>query len=352
MFLVPYPEGIAPSQRFRFEQYIQLLRNSGYQVKLHPFWNLKDWEILYLKGFQLKKFINTIMAFLRRTLILKYAFYSDWIFIHREVTPLGPPIFEWIISKVFNKKIIFDFDDAIWLPNTSKENKLIAFLKFHQKTAFISKVANKVSCGNNYLLEYALRYNKSSIYNPSTIDLNYHNAETNSKKLNQTITLGWTGSHSTLKYLELIMPVLKKLEENFEFNFLVISNADPKLNLKSYTFTKWNKTTEIEDLMKIDIGVMPLFDDQWAQGKCGFKLLQYMSLGKPSLASPVGVNKNIIENRKNGFLCKNDTEWEQNLIALLINKDLRIQMGNNAKHKVENEFSVISNKENFLNLFL
>ncbi|MBY0424228.1 MAG: glycosyltransferase family 4 protein, partial [Cytophagales bacterium] len=344
LFVVPYPPDEAPSQRFRFEQYLNLLISNGYTIQIRPFWSKSEWEILYKQGLGIQKLFNTVSALIRRLVCLFEVNKYGYVFIHREATPIGPPIFEWLTAKCFRKKIIYDFDDAIWLPNTSKENKIVSWLKFHSKTGTICSLAHKVSCGNGYLKNFALSFNPKSFYNPTTIDLNYHRRESNLHRKKLKLVIGWTGSHSTLKYLDMIVPVLKKLEQSMDFEFRVISNADPKIDMVSYKFIKWEKGSEIADLQDFDIGIMPLHDDIWSQGKCGFKLLQYMALGIPSLASPVGVNSQIIDHGVNGFLCSDELSWDQYLIQLLEDSELRDRLGRSAIDKIEKYYSVKSNE--------
>jgi glycosyltransferase involved in cell wall biosynthesis len=350
IFLTPYPENSAPSQRFRFEQYLDFLNDKGVQYEIHPFLNHRTWDLLYRKGNILGKLFGISIGFFRRMNVLKVVGKSDWIFIHREASPIGPPFFEWIIAKLYRKKIIFDFDDAIWLPNTSIENKAASSLKYHTKTASICKWSYKISAGNEYLAGYARRYNKNIIINPTTIDTEKYHDRMKNQYTGETV-IGWTGSHSTLKYLDLVVPALQRLEAIYHFVFMIIANKDPKLPLKSCRFVEWSQQTEIDDLLQFNIGIMPLHDDPWSMGKCGFKALQYMALGMPVAASPIGVNKKIIDPEKNGFLCNTEDEWFDKLRLLIKEPDLRYLMGVNGRAKVEEAYSVKSNKENFLGLF-
>ena len=292
LFLFPYPAGTAASQRFRFEQYLNFLKEEGIYTDYQSFIDEKTWAILYKEGYMIQKALGILRGFLRRMAMLFRVYGYDYIFIHREASPIGPPIFEWIITKVFRKKIIFDYDDAIWLPNTTKSNALVAGLKFHQKTAWISSWSYKVSAGNAYLADYAKQFQKNKtnvIINPTTIDTqNLHNQQKQQLANDDIPVIGWTGTHSTMKYLDEIVPVLAELEKEYTFYFLVISNKKPDFSLKSLTFIPWNKESEINDLLQMNIGLMPLSDDIWAKGKCGFKALQYMALGIPALVSPVG----------------------------------------------------------------
>jgi Glycosyltransferase len=186
-------------------------------------------------------------------------------------------------------------------------------------------------------------------YLPQLIPKKHHTQKTNQKV--KKIVIGWTGSHTTAQYLNFLVPVLKSLEKDFEFEFKVISNENPNLNLKSFSYTPWNKETEIADLAQINIGVMPLKDDQWAQGKCGFKALQYMALEIPSVASPVGVNTEIINDTINGFLAKTEQDWFDKLKLLLEQEDLRTRIGKAGYKTIEQKYSVKANEVNYLALF-
>jgi glycosyltransferase involved in cell wall biosynthesis len=165
------------------------------------------------------------------------------------------------------------------------------------------------------------------------------------------ITIGWSGSQSTLEYLELMSPILKKLKEQIEFRFLVICNYRPEFEIESMDFFPWNEATEVEGLSQIQIGIMPAKDDAWSEGKCGFKLIQYMALGTPAVASPVGVNKTIIEQDRNGYLCESEEEWVAALSDLVSDQQKRIEWGKKGREKILKEFTTQSNRANFLSLF-
>ncbi|MDX2003527.1 MAG: glycosyltransferase [Chitinophagales bacterium] len=350
LFIVPYPTGRAPSQRFRFEQYYPLLTEKGYQYEIAPFLSESTWKILYTPGNKLNKALGIMVGFWKRFLLLFGLGKYDWIFIHREASPIGPPIFEWIIAKVLGKKIIYDFDDAIWLPNTSENNRIVADIKWHSKVGSICKWAYKVSCGNDYLCDYARQFNPNVVLNPTTIDTEHHHNKVKQHREGEIPVLGWTGTHSTIQYLDMVVPILQKLESQLNFRFVVISNRKPDIQLASLEYIEWSKATEIEDLLRFDVGIMPLTEDKWAKGKCGFKALQYMALGIPAITSPVGVNTKIVDAGINGFLCDNSQEWEQAINTLLMNPQMRISFGRKAREKIENHFSVRANSSNFLSL--
>ena len=350
LFLIPYPIGQAPSQRFRFEQYFTLLKKSGIEYQTRSFLNLRTWTLLYKRGFILEKAVGIILGFLGRFRDIFTALSFDIIFVHREVTPIGPPIFEWFLSRVFGKKIIYDFDDAIWLPNTSSENFIVRSIKFHGKVKSISKWSWKVSAGNAFLQAFAQKYNDQTVLNPTTIDDSYHQPLYR-KEIPDHVTIGWTGTHSTAKYLQLILPVIQDLSDQYKLRFLIISNQDPGFKVPGIEFRPWNKKSEIDDLAEFDIGLMPLLPDKWSEGKCGFKALQYLAMEIPALVSPVGVNKRIIEHGYNGYHCDQPEDWRKHLIQLIKDGNLRKRLGAAGRKGVVEKYSVSSNSQNFLNLF-
>jgi len=352
LFLVPYPIGAAPSQRFRFEQYFQFLDQAGIQYDIQSFLDQKTWSILYLPGHYTHKIFGILGGFLRRWKKMFGLSQYDYVFIHREAAPLGPPIFEWWVAKAGKKKIIYDFDDAIWLENVSESNRLFSGLKWYDKVHQIIRWSYKISCGNDFLADFARSINPSAyaVVNPTTIDMHHwHNREKDQNTAE--IVIGWTGSHSTIPYLNDLVPVLKKLNEKYQYTFQVISNRKPDWDLPNLRFLPWSKDSEIDDLMQLNVGVMPMPDDQWTRGKCGFKALQYMSLGIPAVVSPVAVNKKIVDQGLNGFLCQTEQEWYEALEQLIQDQSVRIKMGQASKNKILSHYSVASNRANFLNLF-
>ena len=349
VIIAPYPKGEAPSQRFRFEQYLNHFEQEGYSIEFQAFLSDKTWKALYKEGSFFAKAFGMMGSFWRRFILMFKLRSADVIFIHREASMIGPPLFEWIIAKILRKKFIYDFDDAIWLPNYSDSNARFQKLKAYGKVKKIMKWAHVISAGNQHLLEFAKQYNSNVSIIPTTIDLeNVHTLATNQQV--EKPVIGWTGTHTTMNYLDELVPILKVLEETHDFAFRVISNQAPTFELNSLEFVKWNKDSEIEDLSKINIGVMPLTDTIWAKGKCGFKGLQYMALEIPSIVSPVGVNTSIVEHGKNGFLCNSPEEWKQTLIDLLENEALRIEIGKAGYQTVKKSYSVDANKPNYLNL--
>ena len=350
LFIAPYVFDLAPGQRFRYEQYLDILKERGFRYKIVSFLSDYTNSILYDEGKKLAKITGVVSGFLRRLLLMFQLGSYDYIFVFREASPIGPPVFEWIITKIWRKRIIYDFDDAIWLPNTSEQNKMVASIKWHHKVKSICKWSYKVSAGNRYLADFAGQYANNVVINPTTIDTeNLH--KPTPRPANEVFTIGWTGTHSTLPYLLPILPVLDELAKKHTFKLLVISNQPPAFERDYLQFVTWKKESEILDLQQMDIGIMPLTDDKWAKGKCGFKALQYMSLRIPALISPVGVNTEIVDNGINGFLCDSEEEWKAAISRFFEEPTLIDQMADACRKKIVDHYSVISNTDNFLGLF-
>lgn len=298
-------------------------------------------------------------GFAHRLMLLFKLSGCAYIFIHREITPIGPPIFEWVIARILRRKIIYDFDDAIWLTDNTQEYTLENFMRWRSKVAKICRWSYKISCGNPYLAGFARQFNSNVFVNPTTIDTeNFHNPtlydKATLKKQYQIsgLVIGWTGSHSTLKYLEDLHPVLLQLQDHYpQIHLLVIADRPPAFELENLIFKIWSKETEVADLMLADIGIMPLPDDEWTKGKCGFKALQYLALEIPCVASPVGVNAAIVKDGETGFLVSSEGEWLACLGRLIEDKILRKKMGAAGRQLVEKHYSVSSNTSNFLSLF-
>ncbi|MCH2214329.1 MAG: glycosyltransferase family 4 protein [Flavobacteriales bacterium] len=388
LIICPYPKGKAPSQRFRFEQYLDLLDLEFDEVS---FWKEDEWPKIYERGSVVFKVYRTIGGFLRRFYLLFRLVKYKKIFIHREATPIGPPWFEWLAVRFLKKEVIYDFDDSIWLPNSSDANRKIAGkFKNHTKAGKICSWASICVVGNEFLAEYARQYCADVRIIPTTIDTDtYHNRKLYKRSLGKwrkqadypsinikkvvnkpaekganeidiakkrKLTIGWTGTHSTLKQLIPLFTVLNELHDHEPFRFLLIADKAPPKLPKFVEFRKWKKESEIEDLLEIDIGVMPLFDTEWEKGKCGFKALQYMALEIPTVLSEVGVNIEISESGKAAYLgeslpLKSVSDWKESLLELIKEKPLRKKLGALGREVVDKKYSVKSQIESYRSVF-
>lgn len=350
LFILPAPLGISPGQRFRLEHYLSHLRKEGFKCTFSSFYGEKGWKTIYTPGNKIRKIFIVLSGFFRRMLdIFRVSFYS-YVFVYREAAPVGPPFFEWIFCKVFRKKMIYDFDDAIWIPVTSEYNQSVSGIKNFSKISSICRWSYRVSVGNEFLAQYVRRFNQDIAIIPTVVDTDkVHN--TLQKQDSENPAVGWTGTFSTLHYLDMVIPVLNRLQTIYDFSFIVIADKDPRLPVKNYKFIKWKKETEVDDLLNFHIRLMPLFNDDISKGKCGFKAIQYMSLGIPAIVSPVGVNSKIVDNGINGFICDTGNDWFEKLQLLLSNPNLRVKMGKEARNKIQAHYSVRATTDAFRQLF-
>ncbi len=349
-FIAAAPIGYSPGQRFRFEHFLPYLTEKGYDFHLSAYLSKTNRDVLYKSPSILKKLLAITSGTIKRIGDLFRILNYDYVYIYREAAPVGPPIFEWLVAKMLRKKIVYDFDDAIWVPTMSEHNRKFKFVRSFTKIGRICKWSKLVTVGNKYLANYARQFNSNvrvipTVVNTETVHSTLQNQDTD------TPQIGWTGSFTTLVYLDGILPVLQRLQEKFDFTFIVIANRDPQLPLKNYQFIPWRKETETEDLLRFHIGLMPLTDTEISKGKCGFKAIQYMALGIPAVVSPVGVNSEIIEDGVNGFICSSEEEWEKVLERLLTDKSLRSKIGVEARKKIEADYSVLSSRDLFLQNF-
>ncbi|TVQ93899.1 MAG: glycosyltransferase [Bacteroidetes bacterium] len=351
LFLVAHRPGRSPGQRFRFEQYLDYLSANGFQYDISYLINEKDDRIFYATKKYFAKARFLVKSLRQRLKDLKTIKEYDLVFLYREAHMLG---ITWFEKKIRNKgvKMILDFDDSIWLNDISTGNRHLAFLKKPSKTADIIGLCDACIVGNQFLANYARRYNPNVFVIPTTIDTDYYLHDYQSDK-GKPVCIGWTGSSTTIKHFSLAIPVLREIKQKYgdKVKFRVISDEFHNGQLEDLENIKWNKENEIRDLSVIDIGIMPLPDDEWSQGKCGFKGLQYMALGKPAVMSPVGVNNDIISDGKNGFLAKTHEEWIDILSRLIDDAELRKRIGREGRKTVEERYSFHSQKERYLNIF-
>lgn len=340
LYIAPHRKERSPGQRFRFEQFIPFLEKNSWRITYSYIVSEWDDKNLYKKGNYLLKFWVAIKGFFIRLKDLMRCKDYDIIFIYREAHFLGNTFLEKKIKKS-GVPLVYDFDDAIWLNDISTGNHNLKWLKNSKKTSQIIALSSLTIVGNKFLYDYAKKYNKNVTIIPTSINTNYH-CPKGAKKKNDSVCIGWTGSVTTLKHFERAIPFLKKIKEIYKekviFKLIVdIDYSVPELDLKN---TKWKKETEIAELNGIDIGIMPLPNDDWSKGKCGFKGLQYMSLEKATVMSPVGVNNEIIEHGINGFLADSDEEWLEILKKLIDSENLRTRIGKAGRETIVEKYSL------------
>lgn len=350
LILCAHRPGRSPSQRYRFEQYLPFLQSRGYAFTFSYLLNAKEDLAFYSAGNFLGKGLILAKNMVTRIRDLLRFRQFDIVFIQREALFLGTSFFERHAARA--SKMIFDFDDSIWLADTSPGNKKWEWIKTPGKFFENVAVAHTVIAGNTYLADKAKPLNKQVVVIPTTINTALHlpRPELRNK---ETLVIGWSGSISTVKHFELLVPVLQTIKKKYgnRVRIKVIGAPDYKNNELEVAAVAWSEATEVQELNTFDIGIMPLPDDAWAMGKCGLKGLSYMACGIPAIMSAVGVNKEIIQQGQNGLLAVTEEDWINSLSQLIEDASLRMRLGEAGRKTVEERFSVDANKELYLKVF-
>ena len=351
LFLAHHRLNRSPGQRYRFEQFFDYLQKNEILCYLSFIIYEKDEKALYYSKNLFGKVKLALNSIIRRIIHIKNIKDFDLVVIYREALPFKSTFFENYIAK---KKIpmVYDFDDAIWVKDVSEVNKKISFFKDEKKIEKILPLCKYVTCGNEYLANFALKFNSNVVIIPSTVDTDIYKP-IKKNNINSPVKIGWVGSHTTIKHFELISDVYLELKSKYnnKVEFIVIGDENyknEKLNLQG---KKWENDKEVQLFNSFDIGVMPLPNNDWTKGKCGMKGLLYMSVGLPTVMSNVGMNKDIINDGINGFLPTGNKEWIDVLSKLIEDKELRKKIGDKGRETVLEKYSKNIIKKTYLDLY-
>lgn len=335
------PYDTSPGQRFRIEQWESFLKKKNITIDYFSFTDEKLRSVIYQEGHLATKIKELAKANLRRIKDIFKASNYDAVFLYRAASMVGPAWLEKFLT-LRKVPIIFDFDDAIFMTDTSKANKKFGWLKFSGKTADICRLSTSVTVGNSYLADYAKKYNDDVFIIPTSIDINRYQPVKKPEKNGQVI-IGWTGSSTSQYHLEAFEPVLAELlkkRSDVSVEVRVISNRKPDFKEVPYVWREWTSNTEVEETLQFDIGIMPIPDDEWSRGKCAAKALICMSLGIPTICSDVGANRDVIIQGENGFLAKTSDDWLKYFDALIDDSQLREKLGKKARETVVENYSM------------
>ena len=347
LFWVPYPTEGA-SNRYRVEQYLPYLREAGVNYSLRPFWSKRAFRVLYKNGHWFTKCFYFILGTIYRFFDLLTISQYDLVFIHREAYPIGGAFLETLLVRL-KKPFIFDFDDAIFLPTVSRPNNFIERYKKPDKITDIIKMSKCVIAGNHYLADFALRYNRSVYVIPTPIDTESYYP--NKKDHRDEVIIGWIGSVTTSSFLNSMKNIFIQLSKRFhQVKFKIVGGDFCIVDLPSVINKTWSLEEEMDGLRTFDIGIMPMPDNEWTKGKCGFKAILYMSMGIPCVCSPVGVNKEIIVDGINGFLADTEDKWIEKFSLLIEDSKIRERLALAGRRTVEERYSVNVNAPKFLKI--
>ncbi|WP_075292055.1 glycosyltransferase family 4 protein [Pararhizobium arenae] len=339
LFILPHPiEG--PSSRFRVYQFLPYLQAHGIEATVSPLLSSSLAPIVYDKGKTAQKILLTGYGLLRRLYDVLRSTRYDVVYVLREAFPFGPPLLERLMAAGASR-MIFDYDDAIYVSSTAYTNPLDRFRDF-SKTEKLIRMADHIVAGSHHLARYAARHKPIvsciSIL-PTVVDT--RDFRPPGQRHGDDFTIGWIGTPRGTAYLRSIREAIITVSRKLPKARFVFVGAEPfDCGGVPVEFRKWTLEREIADIQSFDVGIMPLFDDEEARGKCGFKLIAYMSAGLPVVCSPVGANKDIVSEGVNGYFADTPEAWAKALIRLGENPLLRHQFAEQGRRHVEENFSL------------
>ena len=323
--------------RLRIEQYVPSLRSAGIELTISHFFDEATMSILYRPGHTLRKAIGTIQGIGRRVRDIFRLSRFDAVLIYREAIPVGPAVFERLL-RFLNVPYVYDFDDALFVEAPGVVNTRWAWLRPTSRVAYTTKHAVAVIVGNEYLAEWARQFNPAINVLTTPVDTERHRPIPIGRR-DDPVVIGWLGSHSTAPYLHFVDEPLKILAGRKRIVVRVIG-GDYEVEGLPIDLVPYSLDTEAAMVATFDIGILPEHDDPWTRGKGAFKALVYMASGVPVVASPVGVNADVVQDEVTGLIAATDDEWVAALERLIDDGSLRARMGALGRQRVEERYSL------------
>lgn len=333
---------LVPAARFRGHAIARCLAERGYDVQLRVpnpsvYGDVPGLGSIACRIPGLRPLLS-VGALFCRLAQLRHLRRDDFVFFQRPMVELPTAYLESVAAK--GRRSLIDFDDAIYLNRGTK-----------RKLSRIFDVVDWIVTGNQTLAEYVNRPSRTRII-PTSVDTSLWTAQATRPIADGEVVVGWTGLSGNYGHLAAASEAIARALAETGARFLIISDAPPPRALAALNpeYVPWSPNDEVAQLSRIDIGVMPLADTAYARGKCAFKLIQYMALGRPALASPVGANAEVVRDGVDGFLPRNDDEWTERLVSLIRDPGLRSRVGERARARVTEAYSLDAVVPRYLDL--
>jgi len=336
--LVPSEHGYSPGQRSTIELWERPLREAGFALEYAPFETPALRRVLGKTGQGLLKTREMLRAYSRRVRLLKDLRGFDAVYVYREAALIGPALLErWVARR--RLPIIYSLDDPLYIPYVSPANGWLSYLKFFGKVATICRLSSVVIVNSEFHKEYAEKYSDNVRQIPSLVDERIYRYRPDRPRV-PPVCIGWSGSPSTAPNLHLVRGALEDLAGRARFRLHLIGAGRLEVPGVECTAQPWHAETEVSDLERLDIGLVPLPDTEWNRRKFNLKLAQYMALGIVPVATPIGANPDVIEHGTNGFLASTPREWTRYLETLIDDQALRFAMAERAARKAQANFTL------------
>jgi glycosyltransferase involved in cell wall biosynthesis len=341
LFLATYPEEGA-SSRLRITQFFPYLERHGVRCTFRPLFDTAFYRAFYQRGGTVGKALRLARLTLGRLADVVRATRYDVVFVQREAHIVGPPVFEWLLARLVRRPLVFDFDDAVFIPSSSGVyGRLAGLLKRPGKTTSIIRFSDQVIVCTEYSRRFAARHHAAPVVIPTVVDGDVYAPR--ARDGNDIPTIGWVGSFTAAPFVLALRDVFERLGERFRYRLKLVGLGMP-FALRSPNVevvnVPWALEREVADYQSLDIGLYPLLPDPWTEGKMGFKVVAYMAVGIPSVSSPIGDHVHFVREGDNGFFAASEDEWVAKLARLLEDPALRADVGARGRRLVEERFCV------------
>ncbi len=333
---MPYPATNA-GVRLRFVQQLDRLAEHGVRLTLSPFLDEAGLAIAFQRGHLFGKTLAVARGFVRRLRDLARLRGADVVLVYRESLPFGPAFVEWVGARG-RLPVLLDFDEALFVPNIHPANRAWAWLRDPRRLATACRAASAVTAQNEYLAEYARRWNRTVTVIPTPVDTLARRPR--SSRAPGPVVIGWLGSETTAAYLRLIDDALAEVSSVSDVIVRVVGGAYANARVRRLEVHPFALDREQSELDGFDIGLLPEPDDPWTRGKGGYKALLYMAAGIPVVASRVGVNPDIVADGETGLCVSTNEEWVAALRRLIDDATLRQRFGAAGRARVVERYSI------------
>lgn len=333
LLMLPRYGQLGASSRVRMYQYIPALQAAGIDVEVSPLFGDGYVRALYARR---RAWRDIGRGYAHRIQAQRAPARHDVVWVEKELLPWGPAIVERVRT---GPAVVVDYDDAVFHRYDMHRLGLVR-RALGGKIDAVMRRADMVTAGNGYLAERATAAGCLRVERlPTVIDLARYALRAPCES-GAAVVIGWIGSPATADYLTMVAPALQRLARTHAIRCVAIGARPDQVEGTPFQAEPWTEAGEGAQVAAFDIGLMPLPDEPWERGKCGYKLIQYMACGVPVVASPVGVNPEIVTPGMNGELATSTDEWVAALSRLIENPELRVHQGLQGRQRVEAWYSL------------
>lgn len=354
LVLTPYLYGTTAGPRSSFELWEKVLEPEGIRLEYAEFESERLHEIVYEPGRRAEKAKEVVAGYARQLRrVLRDVPGYDAVLVNREAVLLGPALLERLAAR--KVPMIYQLDDPLYVPYTSPFNGPLSYLKFFGKVKTICRLSSVVIANSSFHVEFARRHNPNVVEVPSVVDADVFSPEIAAGHVagrGGAVTVGWSGSPSTAPNLGLIERPLAGIaaRDDVDVSLFGSGDADPLPGVETKR-RPWSREAEVETIASFDVGLAPIPDSPWNRRKFFLKVVQYMALGVPPVATPIGDNPRVIDDGESGLLADGDAAWSSTLTALVEDRELRDRLGRRAAEVAHSRYTLQANAERIVGAF-